>query len=95
MMEYVMKIQGAEPENLLYHQITKLPCYLRNYDADGYEGNGRIEVATDLDGAKRFPTREAVVAEWMKVNPSYPNRPNDGRPNRPLSAFTIEVLGVP
>jgi hypothetical protein len=38
-----------------------------------------------------YRTGQDAMAEWMRVSVAVPLRP-DGRPNRPLSAFTITIM---
>lgn len=44
----------------------------------------------DASQARRFPSAQAVHECWTQVDPRQPVR-WDGRPNRPLTAYTIEV----
>jgi hypothetical protein len=43
--------------------------------------------------AARYDAVEAVKV-WLAVDPEHPVRP-DGKPNRPLTAFTVEVEPAP
>lgn len=43
--------------------------------------------------ARRF-TREEAFAEWKAISRLQPTRPWDGKPNRPLSGVTIEIIPV-
>lgn len=40
--------------------------------------------------AKQFPSAVEAVEYWQAVDPTNPIRP-DGKPNRPLTAFTVEI----
>jgi hypothetical protein len=53
-------------------------------------------VRTTPDPAKALAFESAVDAmnEWKRVSKSAPVRP-DGQPNRPLTAFTVEVSPLP
>lgn len=66
------------------------PIYLKSYDPDGNNGHGDIEITFDPLEAKLFDTSSEAMDEWMKVSTVLPVRP-DGKPNRPLSAYTIET----
>lgn len=48
----------------------------------------------DIRKAMRFETPTAAFSVWKSVSPNLPTRP-DGKPNRPLTAFTAEVVPVP
>lgn len=63
--------------------------YLRDYDPDAHGGRGSIRETGDLAKAKRFDSIEAVFAEWKRQSTVVPYRA-DGKPNRPLTAFTME-----
>lgn len=69
--------------------------YVRYYDVDyvspgGYDG-GRLYVTEDPNWAKPFDTAGEAFEVWNSVAPPpYDKRP-DGKPNRPLTAFTCEV----
>lgn len=67
------------------------PCWLKSYDPDHRRRypTGLVTATADPAEAKRFASAGDVLAEWMRVSAAVPRRP-DGRPNRPLSAFTIE-----
>lgn len=47
----------------------------------------------DINQATRY-TRVAAMELWRSIDPRYPVRP-DGKPNRPLTAFTVEVEPAP
>lgn len=73
--------------------------YLAHYDAAyihptlGYDG-GRLEVTDDPSRALRFADAAAAAEKWKEqAPPPYDLRP-DGQPNRPLTAFTVEVLKI-
>jgi hypothetical protein len=52
-----------------------------------------VEVTDDPAKAARFATATEAWAEWTRVSTTNPTRP-DGRPNRPLTAFTVEISTV-
>lgn len=70
--------------------------FLKEYDPsiDGRDPIGRpmlahIECTPDMSDAKTYATVTDAHAEWTRIDPRQPTRP-DGRPNRPLTAFTVE-----
>lgn len=73
--------------------------YLYHYDPDKpMEVNGVPMVCTVLttpypEQAKKFENVGDLHAEWTRVCEKEPVRP-DGKPNRPLTAFTIESLSL-
>jgi hypothetical protein len=75
--------------------------YLKEYDPDrpGIDPRGipmlAHIVATPFKGeAMRFPDAISAWDYWKQTSRTYPIREYDGRPNRPLTAFTITVIPV-
>lgn len=54
---------------------------------------GRTEGTTKLDEALRFDTTEAAFEFWKTISKTCSQRP-DGKPNRPLAAYTIDIAPV-
>lgn len=67
--------------------------YVQRYIADGYDGQGFLQVTPDIERAKRYPDVRAVLEEWKRVSKTHPVR-RDGKPNRPLSGHTISTVTV-
>jgi hypothetical protein len=66
--------------------------YLVSFDAEAGNGQGFVLSTPDLQKARRFTFREAW--ETLGTEPrSKPKRP-DGKPNRPLTATTWQILPV-
>lgn len=63
--------------------------YLASYDLDGNGGRGEFEWTDDAEAALHFPTGLIAMDTWQATSPSHPVR-DDGLPNRPLTAFTVE-----
>ncbi|KKN85910.1 hypothetical protein LCGC14_0273220 [marine sediment metagenome] len=63
--------------------------YLVHYDPSTLEDTGSIVLSATADKAeaKRYPSLIELRAEWAR---SIGQRP-DGRQDRPLTAFTIEI----
>lgn len=64
--------------------------YLVRCDVDDHEGRGEIYVSNDKANAKRFADLMEAMAYWKRPSNIVPLRP-DGRPNRPLTAFSVTV----
>jgi hypothetical protein len=64
--------------------------FLLTYTPDGHGGRGDLVLTRRRADAKRYPDAGAAMLEWKRVSSTHPKRP-DGKPNRPLSAFTIAV----
>jgi hypothetical protein len=70
------------------------PGWVRSYDPDAYWGRGHIEMTTDPRQAKMYADAKEATADWRTVSHVRPVRP-DGKPNRPLTAFTVEIRPLP
>jgi hypothetical protein len=68
--------------------------WLAEYDPDADGGAGRITSTADPLRAKRYPDLAAALGEWRRVSTVQPTR-LDGKPNRPLSAYTITPQEIP
>lgn len=68
--------------------------YLASYDPDACEGRGDIKVTRDIGLARRFADAREVLEEWRRQSTVQPLR-SDGKPNRPLTAYTIQPKQVP
>lgn len=65
--------------------------YLYRYDPEYANGAGDAVTTDDPTKAARFANAGDAFECWRSVPRSLPQRP-DGKPNRPLTAFTIEVV---
>ena len=63
-------------------------AYLASYDPEGDGGTGVATWTRDPAHAMTFATGEAATACYRAVPLNRPLRP-DGRPNRPLTMFTV------
>ena len=73
--------------------------WLVAYDPDGGPAHidyptGSFETDSDPAKALRFPDMVTAWKLWRTTSTRTPLRP-DGRPNRPLTAFTIRVEKLP
>ncbi|MFL5302733.1 MAG: hypothetical protein ACJ79R_20575 [Anaeromyxobacteraceae bacterium] len=65
--------------------------YLARFDPEAHGGDGYVEGTKDPSRALRFESWEAAFHCWQRQSVSKPLR-GDGKPNRPLSAFTVEIV---
>ena len=65
--------------------------WLEAFNADAMRGRGLIKRTKDQTKAKRFATFEDVMECWKTQSTVQPLR-TDGKPNRPLTAYTIEPV---
>jgi hypothetical protein len=65
--------------------------YVKEYTPDGHGGRGDLVITAKLEDAKRYDDAAAALREWKRTSRTHPVRPGDGKPNRPLTAFTVEI----
>jgi len=73
--------------------------WLESYDPDGGDPEigyptGSYGVTTDTAKALAFPNGADALLFWRQQSKRTPLRP-DGRPNRPLTAFTVMTKELP
>jgi hypothetical protein len=69
-------------------------AFLKRYDPDFRDGAGLVEVTEDPSQAQLFPDTVSAWEEWRRPSIVHPVRLTDGKPNRPMSAWTITVLSA-
>ena len=69
--------------------------YLKSYDPDYRNGLGRVVVTDDPREAQHFDNMIEAFNEWKRPSTVHPIRSTDGKPNRPMSAWSVtaEDLG--
>ena len=91
MPNYVILIHGLVSGQSTPYDET----YLKRFDFAGAPGGeANLHTVATPQEAAQFPDLEAARQEWMKVDPRQPRRPYDGRPNRPLTAFSVSIEPV-
>jgi hypothetical protein len=86
MAEWRMKILGTATD------LFARPLWLRSYDVNA--GPAAAVLTADPTKALTWPAFDMVLAVWKMQATVQPLRP-DGRPNRPLTVYTIEPEQVP
>ena len=67
--------------------------YIKSFDVEAKDGHGHVVTTEKRDEALTFPSaREALIFLWQEPK-CRPIRP-DGKPNRPLTAFTVEIINL-
>ena len=67
--------------------------FLNRYDPEARGGFGEAEWTADAGSAMVFTDQEAALKCWRQIPVNKPVRP-DGKPNRPLTAYTIAVVNA-
>lgn len=65
--------------------------YLQSFDFEAHGGQGEAAYTPNLALALKFQEHEAAFAFWKTQSKVRPIRP-DGKPNRPLTAATVEIV---
>lgn len=86
-MKYVIKVYGLYEAEPFDGQMVK------SYAPEAFEGLGDVETTSSLSEALKFDTLRKAVAFSRQPASNMPMRP-DGKPNRPLTAFTLEFVPV-
>lgn len=64
--------------------------YLKSFDPEAHDGQGDAVLTDEVSEAMKFDTFTEAYEFYHSVPMSRPIR-EDGRPNRPLTAFTVSV----
>ena len=83
--EYVMRTYGTRFDTEKHGQ------YLLHFEVDAFNGRGLTQWTPDVAKAMRFDSATALLRFWRTQSTVRPTRP-DGKPNRPLTAHTIEPV---
>lgn len=62
--------------------------FLMSYDPEAFDGRGDATFTKDIERAMKFDDTGQAFACWTAIPKSRPLR-EDGKPNRPLTTFTI------
>jgi hypothetical protein len=63
-------------------------CFVKDCDIEAFNGRGSLRWTQTRDNAKRFATLKDALTYYRQASLKKPLR-DDGRPNRPLTAFTV------
>lgn len=89
-MSFVLINHGRAGQGLGVPQDPRVVGkYLAWFDVDAFDGRGSDHWTDNLADAIRFPSFVAAMAAWKTTSRVRPVR-EDGRPNRPLTAYSVE-----
>jgi hypothetical protein len=86
---YVIRIVAAADGGY----ASQAGCYVASFDADAHHGRGEITVTREAPCALIFHDPAAAFEFWKTQSSEKPLR-LDGKPNRPLTAYTVEFVKV-
>lgn len=76
------------------HNDTSEGRFLKRFDPEAHDGLGEAEWTPDRAAAMRFPDATAAMRLWNTQSQTRPLR-GDGRPNKPLTAYTVQLIQEP
>ena len=89
-MTCIIKVIGAEMPGGTA-TIPESGRYLMDFDVGAHTGRGPIPTTLDPSAAKQFANAGEALEFWKTQSRVRPHR-DDGLPNRPLTAFTVEIV---
>jgi len=95
LMKYAIRIIGVANMEHQPHPLSG--AFIQSYDVttlneQGAYSGGDLEVCDTITKAKHFADQFEAMNFWRTESP-YGNRA-DGKPDRPLTAFTVEIVPV-
>lgn len=89
--QWVMVVEGTALE------WFPVPMYLAEFDVDvpdPYYGWGAVRLTDNLDEALVFDSLQSLMATWKTQSKTMPFRPRDGKPNRPLTRYSVQPMTI-
>lgn len=68
--------------------------YLTKYDPDFRSGRGFVDGSDKIGDAIFFADKKEAMEFWKQPSKTHPIRSTDGKPNRPLTAYTVEIIEI-
>lgn len=65
--------------------------YVQAYSPNGNGGRGDLVLTNDVTEAYVYETSADALEDWKRVSETHPTR-EDGKPNRPMTAFSVAAL---
>lgn len=89
-MPFVIQIHEYRGEEISRVK-EPIPLYVQSFDADAFDGGGELISTSSKKNAKKFENVEKALSYWNTQSTVKPLR-EDGRPNKPLTAFTVSIV---
>jgi hypothetical protein len=89
---FIIKAIELEGRTIKEHEPFS-PAYVKDYHPEAHEGQGSVDFTNNIFEAKLFEQSDEL---WSFIYQVPANRPlrTDGSPNRPITAFTLEVFAM-
>lgn len=84
----VLRVLGSSMEGPFERHM-----YIAEFDVDAFGGFGKAVLTYDVDEAYTFPDPGSALTAIRQQSTLMPFRP-DGYPNRPLMAYTSQVMSL-
>lgn len=96
MSRWCIKLMGLA--NGQFYDHESVGVYVKSYDPnyvrpEGYDG-GLLETTPDFTQAVAFDGPDAALAYWHQQAPPPYDIRLDGKPNRPLTAFSVIIEDI-
>jgi hypothetical protein len=75
------------------HRTSVDGTFVKTFDPDAHKGRGFLTTTTDVKEAMTFESTTAAHAFWTQTSKVQPMR-SDGKPNRPLTAYNVELMPI-
>jgi len=92
-MTYVLRLCSVEGRVVSPAPVC-IGQFLASFDVEAHDGRGEAQFTADINRAMYFSTHVAAFEAWNTRSRTRPTRA-DGKPNKPLTAFTMTVMPVP
>ena len=91
MTKVVIKCAGLAGIAVNGGERVPVGAFLETFDANAHGGQGMATWTTDRSKAMEFDSALQAFSFWKTQSTVRPRRP-DGQPNRPLTAFSVEIV---
>lgn len=91
MTKVVIKCVGLAGVAVNPEANVPVGAFLADFDADAHDGMGHATWTSDRALALEFDSAIAAFSFWKTQSTVRPKR-RDGHPNRPLTAFSVEIV---
>lgn len=90
---WVMRVIAMNLDGAGARELDRV-LYVQSFDVNAHDGRGEVRFVSNPQAAMRFATVAELTKAWRTQSTVRPLRAHDGKPNRPLTAMTIETEKV-
>ena len=92
--DYLIRIAGVTGTQVAEPGADPGGLYVSGFDPDAHGGAGEVFTTAAQSKAYRFRNQREAVREYLRASAVRPLR-SDGCPNRPMTAYAVEIMAVP